>query len=283
MSLRIALLAVALMSPVADDEDASDEPDPEAASETSSETPVQTPLRVGDTLLRAAKGECVVLTVDPNGATRVGRLEEFGDDIAVLGQASGLIVQVDRREIHEVRFAVGHEQSQCRPLPPPAAVIMTPAPGACADDDACEDPRVCIEGKCQLEASYVDALEAEGHARRKAGRRMLIAGPSVLAAGLILLPIGIVVERNGYDALSAEECWNRPSDTGVCDEARKRLERGTATWAVGTAFIVAGVATTTLGAIFFGLGKSKLERSAAYRRELSTTIGPGSFGLRGRF
>lgn len=160
---------------------------------------------------------------------------------------------------------------------------MTTSPGSCSEDDDCDEPKTCVRGECRIEPWYVDDLEAEGHARLKSGRRALIAGPPIVAAGVIMLPIGIVVDRSGWDTYAENDCWSSASDRDVCNEALRRAERGTATWAVGTAFLIAGVGTTVLGAILYGLGKSKLRRSAQYRKQLSLDLTPGPFGVRGRF
>lgn len=235
---------------------------------------------VSEAILRAAEDECVVLTIAPDDDTRVGRLESVTDHAVVLGRSTGDLVEVDRSAIAALKIAAGGERAGCRAVVPPQLVV---APTGCVDDDGCEEPRTCsAAGRCEIEPWYVDELYAEGQSRKKGGRIALIVGGAMGAIGLVMLPTGLVVERDAYRVI--DSCpYDGTSDSPRCNNAWRRREQGYATWAVGAAFLASGVATTILGVVLHSLGKSKLRRADAYRKHVQVSASPTSFGVSGRF
>ena len=166
------------------------------------------------------------VTLDVAGEPIVGTITTWSDETVMFVGADGELRELWRDSIESVR--------------------LTPlvAAASCRTDAGCEEPSRCIEGACLVERSWVDALEDEGEARLSGGRRTLIAGGVFATLGVVALPIGIAMEQGRIGG-------GEGAGTGV--------------WVTGTTFLAVGVMTSVFGAIFYGLGKSKLRRVHRYR------------------
>lgn len=177
------------------------------------------------------------VTLVVEGEPIVGTIASWTGDAVLFVGADGQLQEVPRETIASVT------------LTPPVA-----AP-SCRTHAGCEEPSRCLEGACRIERTYVDDLEVEGEARLSGGRRTLIAGGVFTTLGVVALPIGIAM-----------------------DQGRIKGGEGTGTgvWVTATTFLAVGLTTAVFGAIFYGLGKSKLRRVHRYRSRPELIAGTAS-------
>jgi hypothetical protein len=152
-SLPLQIAALVLLAP--------DQPSEPPSDDTAISTrATESEPRVSDTALHAVEGEEVQIS-DSAGRSIVGRLKTFGDDVVVLVQSDGKLVEVARTSIESVGLA------EAAPQPPLATAVPV---GMCTGDAFCEDPRVCIDGQCRVPPGYTDELRKEAEPRIKHGR-----------------------------------------------------------------------------------------------------------------